>query len=43
MNRRIYHYCGSCCSKAIENCGGDIKVYRKLMKEYNAEFSFQEP
>lgn len=36
-------YCGSCRSKAIENCGGDIKVYRKLIKEYDAEFSFQEP
>lgn len=36
-------YCSSCRSKAIENCGGDIKVYRKLMKEYDAEFSFQEP
>ena len=36
-------YCGSCRNKAIENCGGDIKVYRKLMKEYDAEFSFQEP
>ena len=36
-------YCNSCRSKAIENCGGDIKRYRELMKEYNAEFSFQEP
>lgn len=36
-------YCGSCRSKAIENCGGDIKVYRKLIKKYDAEFSFQEP
>ena len=36
-------YCSSCRSKAIKNCGGDIKVYRKLMKEYDAEFSFQEP
>lgn len=36
-------YCGSCRSKAIENCGGDIKIYRKLIKEYDAEFSFQEP
>ena len=25
------------------DCGGDIKIYRKLMKEYNAKFSFQEP
>ena len=36
-------YCGSCRTKAIENCGGDIKRYRELMKEYDAEFSFQEP
>ena len=43
MSRGIHLYCGSCRSKAIENYGGDIKVYRKLMKEYNAEFSFQEP
>ena len=25
------------------DCGGDIKIYRKLIKEYNAECSFQEP
>lgn len=36
-------YCGTCRSKAIKNCGGDIKLYQKLMKEYDAEFTFQEP
>lgn len=36
-------YCSACRSKAIKYCNGDIKRYRELMKEYNAEFSFQEP
>lgn len=36
-------YCSACRSKAIKYCNGDLNSYRRLLKEYDAEFSFQEP
>ena len=36
-------YCSACRSKAIKYCNGDLNSYRKLLKQYDGEFTFQEP
>ena len=35
-------YCQSCKNKAYMNCGNNTDRFRELMKEYDAEFVFQE-
>lgn len=34
--------CGSCQRKAMKDSGGDSSKYQELLKEYDAEFEFQE-
>lgn len=34
--------CGSCRNRAIAESKGDMKVYRDLLKKYDAQFDFQE-
>ena len=34
--------CGTCRNKAIKNCNGSIESFHKLLKQYDAEFTFQE-
>lgn len=34
--------CGNCRSRAIAESKGDMKVYRDLLKKYDAQFDFQE-